>query len=202
MTPLLLATTNPGKLRELHALLEDLPLQLLTPSDLSLELSVVEDGETFLDNARKKAHAFAEAAGLPALADDSGLEVDALDGAPGVASARWHPGSDEDRLNALLARLEPFPPAARAARYRAVVVLARPGDPMSAWTEATVEGRIANTPRGREGFGYDPAFLVEDGPHTGDLTMAELPPPAKNELSHRARAVTALLPSLQALAQP
>lgn len=205
MRSLLLATTSPGKLRELRALLVDLPVTALAPADLGLRLEVAEEGDTFLANARTKALAWAAAAGLPALADDSGLEVDALGGEPGVASARWHPGSDEDRVRALLERLRDVPPEARGARYRAVVVLARPGEDDSAWAQGRVEGRIATAARGTGGFGYDPIFLVEDGAHgvsyDGRRTMAELGAAEKNALSHRARALRALGPALRALAE-
>lgn len=191
MNRLLVATSNPGKLRELRALLADLGLEVLGPGDVGLALEVEETGTTFVANAVLKARAFAAAAGLPALADDSGLEVDALDGRPGVHSARWVAGTDADRVAALLARLAAVPAAARGARFRSVAALAWP-DGRVATAEGAVEGRIAFAPRGAGGFGYDPIFLVEDGGHDGRRTMAELPPEEKNRLSHRARAVAGL----------
>lgn len=196
MTPrLLVATYNPGKLREYRALLAGLSLDLITPADIGLELDVEETGATFEANAVLKAQAFAAAAGLPALADDSGLVVDALGGFPGVVSARWAPGSDADRVQALLARLRGVPAAARTARFQAVVALALPDGRIERAT-GSVEGRIADAPRGSAGFGYDPVFLVEDGGFAGRLTLAELPPGEKNRISHRARAVDALRPAL------
>lgn len=188
---LLVATTNPGKVRELKALLARLGVEAVAPGDLGLALDVVEDGTTFEANAVLKARAFADAAGLPALADDSGLEVDALGGEPGVHSARWAPGSDEDRVVALLARLAGVPPARRTARFRTVAALAVPGR-LVATAAGAVEGRIAAAPRGEGGFGYDPVFFVEDGGLDGTRTMAELDAATKNGLSHRARAVAGL----------
>jgi len=139
------------------------------------------------------ARAYAREFGIPALADDSGLEVDALDGFPGVLSSRWTAGADADRVEALLARMSDVPEGARTARFRSVAALALP-DGRCATASGSVEGRIARGPRGTSGFGYDPVFLVEDGGYTGDRTMAELPPEEKNRLSHRVRAVTGLIP--------
>lgn len=191
---LVIATTNPGKARELRALLADLAprLAVVTPADMGLDLDVAEDGTTFEANAVVKARAFADASGLPALADDSGLEVDALGGEPGVRSARWVPGSDADRVTALLARLAGVPAARRTARFRSVAALAVPAVEAVATAAGAVEGRIAAAPRGTNGFGYDPVFLVEDGGLDGTRTMAELDAAAKNALSHRARAVAGL----------
>lgn len=201
MTRLLVATTNPGKLREFSALLAELDLTLVTPADLDLGLDVDETGDSFVENALLKARAFAAATGLPALADDSGLTVDALGGFPGIHSARWAPGSDADRVAALLARLAGVPPDRRTAQFRAVAALAWP-DGRAETAEGLVQGRIAPAPRGAGGFGYDPVFLVEDGPYRGELTMAELPAAAKNALSHRARAVAGLRGVLAELGRP
>jgi len=198
MTRLLLATTNPGKLREYRALLAGLAAEVVTPDDLGLDMEVDETGATFEANAALKARAFAAAAGLPALADDSGLEVDALGGFPGVVSARWVAGTDADRVTALLDRLAGLPAASRSARFRAVVALAMPGGHVESASGA-VEGRIATAPRGDGGFGYDPVFLIEDGGYGGTVTMAELAAEEKNRLSHRARAVAALGPRLRSL---
>lgn len=198
-TRLLIATGNPGKVRELRALLAELGIETVTPDDVGLALDVVEDGATFEANAVRKAVAFAAAADMPALADDSGLEVDALDGEPGVRSARWVAGGDEDRVAALLARLADVPAERRTARFRSVAALAAPGG-IVATAAGAVEGRIAVAPRGASGFGYDPVFLVEDGGLDGTRTMAELDPSTKNALSHRARAVAGLRAAIGRLA--
>lgn len=196
MQRLLLATTNPGKARELRALLAPLPLELVTPKDLGLSLQVQESGHDYLANAQLKALAFARASGLWSLADDTGLEVDALGGAPGLRSARLAGpvASDADRRRELLRRLQGHPRPWKA-RFRAVVVLASPQGETT-WAEGVCPGEILPEPRGEHGFGYDPLFLVEG---TGK-TMAELTLEEKNRLSHRARAVQALWPALQRLA--
>lgn len=199
-TRLLIATGNPGKVRELRALLAELGTETVTPDDVGLALDVVEDGATFEANAVRKAVAFAAAADMPALADDSGLEVDALGGEPGVRSARWVAGGDEDRVAALLARLADVPAERRTARFRSVAALAGPGG-IVATAAGAVEGRIAFAPRGASGFGYDPVFLVEDGGLDGTRTMAELDPSTKNALSHRARAVAGLSDAIARLAR-
>lgn len=194
---LVLATGNPGKLRELRELLAQAGWEVLGPGDLGLEgLVVDETGASLEANALLKARAFAAAAGLPALADDSGLEVEALGGAPGVHSARWVPGSDADRMAALLTRLTDCPPGGRGAAFRAVLALVWP-DGRALLAEGRVCGRIAPAPRGAGGFGYDPIFLVEDGGLDGQRTMAELLPQEKAALSHRARAMQGLLDRLK-----
>lgn len=195
---LLAATTNPGKLREFRALLADLDLEVVSPADIGLSLDVAETGVTFEENARLKALAYAAAADLPALADDSGLAVDALDGFPGVASARWVAGTDADRVAALLARLADVPAERRSARFRAVAALAWPGGRVET-AEGKVEGRLATSPRGAGGFGYDPIFLLEDAGYRGEVTTAELTAEEKNRLSHRGRAVRGLRASIEAL---
>jgi XTP/dITP diphosphohydrolase len=185
---LLLATNNAGKVRELRDLLAGIPFDLVTPADLGLGVHVEETGRTYEENALQKARAYARAAGIPALADDSGLEVDALDGRPGIHSARYvgQAATDGDRIGALLAELRGVPPERRTARFRAVIVVASPEG--RHWTaEGTVEGVITEAPRGSGGFGYDPVFYL---PELG-RTMAELRPEEKNRLSHRARAVEA-----------
>ena len=208
---LLIATHNRGKLREYAEMFDGMPLQLLGPDDLGLDLDVKESGETYADNARLKAEAYAQASGLLTLADDSGLEVDALDGAPGVRSARYAPGDDADRVTALLHALEQADAARknhaghendaggenRAARFRCVIVLVS-SDGHSWTTEGECPGRIIDTPRGSGGFGYDPVFYLP----THDCTMAELAPEEKNRISHRARAAQALRPILAQLAAP
>ena len=186
---LLIATHNRGKLREYADLLAGLSLALVTPDDLGLDLAVVENGATYADNARLKATAYAQASGLLALADDSGLEVDALDGAPGVRSARYAFGGDAGRVTALLRALEEAGASRenRSARFRCVIVLAAPDGQI--WlTEGECAGQIIDTPRGSGGFGYDPIFYL---PGHG-CTMAELSPQEKNRISHRARAAQAM----------
>jgi XTP/dITP diphosphohydrolase len=187
---LLLATTNAGKRRELQALLGGLPLDLLTPADRQLSLDVAEDGADYAANASLKARAFAQASGLWTLADDTGLEVDALEGAPGLHSARVA-ASDGDRrqrlLDALAAQPRPW-----SARFRCVAALAGPDGSLDL-AEGSCPGEIVPRARGEHGFGYDPIFLVAGT----DRTMAELPMQEKNRLSHRARAIGSLLPVLR-----
>lgn len=200
MRKLLVATTNPGKLREFRALVADLNLQVVSPSEAGISPDVEETGLTFEENARHKALLYSAAARLPALADDSGIEVDALNGFPGVASARWVSGSDEDRVRALLDRLAGVPLGQRTARFRAVAAVAGVDGRVST-AQGVVEGRIAFEPRGSGGFGYDPIFLVEDGGYHGEVTSAELSAEEKNRLSHRGRAVRALMPELAKMLQ-
>ncbi len=196
-TKLLIATNNPGKVREYEELLADLPIEIAFPAQEGLDLDVEESGDTFEANARIKAMAFARASGRPTLADDSGLEVDALGGAPGVHSARYAgPEADDvDRYRKLLTALADVPEGRRSARFRCVVALALPDGPVYT-AEGTCEGRIGFEPRGEHGFGYDPVFVVEG---YGGQTLAELPPDVKNEISHRARAVEAVRPLLEKL---
>ncbi len=188
MNKLLLATNNKGKLRELRAILADLPFELLSPAEIGLDLDVPEDGVTYIENATRKALAFQRASGLTCLADDSGLEVDALNGAPGLHSARYSskPGAtDSDRRAYLLKNLQ-GQPRPWTARFRATVAIAdMHGNVQTA--EGTCPGEIIPEERGTGGFGYDPIFLL---PEPG-LTMAELSEETKNRLSHRARAVQA-----------
>lgn len=186
MRRLLIATNNPGKVRELRALLDGLTLSLLTPNEAGLDLAVIEDGSTYVENASKKAKVFASASGLPALADDSGLEVAVLDGAPGLHSARYlggHDATDSERRSFLLQNLK-GKPLPWTAKFRCAVALATP-DGRLQWAEGECGGEIVPEERGSEGFGYDPIFLVEG---TGK-TMAELGMDEKNRLSHRAKAV-------------
>lgn len=190
MIRLLVATNNPGKVREYEDLLVHLPFDITYPAREGMTLDVAETGETFEENARLKALAYAQASGLLTLADDSGLEVDALGGAPGVYSARYAgpDSSDADRYRKLLAALGDVPQPGRTARFHCVVALAWPDGRVRA-AHGTVEGQIGVGPRGKHGFGYDPVFIVAG---YGGLTMAELPPDVKNRISHRARAVQAL----------
>jgi XTP/dITP diphosphohydrolase len=196
MLRLLLATNNPGKLHELVPLLGALPLHLVTPQALGLHLEVEETGTTYAENARVKAAAFAQASGLLTLADDSGLEVEALGGAPGVYSARYagEDASDADRRAKLLHVLRQVP-APRRARFRCVIAIAQPGGTIECF-EGVCAGEIILEERGAHGFGYDPVFYV---PEQG-CTMAELPSAVKNQMSHRARAAQAARPFLHRLA--
>ncbi|NPV09801.1 MAG: RdgB/HAM1 family non-canonical purine NTP pyrophosphatase [Anaerolineae bacterium] len=194
---LLLATGNPGKLSEFRRILGDLPVELICPADLNLELAVPEEGQTFAENARAKACAYAAAAGMPALADDSGLEVDALGGRPGVMSARYggEGASDSDRRRLLLAEMEAVPDGQRSARFRCVIAVCWGGQVYL--TEGSVEGTIAREERGSGGFGYDRLFLLPDR----GRTMAELSPEEKNALSHRGQAARAMRAVLERLLQ-
>jgi XTP/dITP diphosphohydrolase len=197
---LVFATRNRGKLRELRQLLTpgEFPLgvELLGLDDIEVP-EIPETGQTFAENAAAKARGVMEATGLPALADDSGLEVDALDGAPGVHSARYAgPGaSDADRIALLLQDLAGVPAERRGARFRCVVAFVDPADPGRVGLhEGSCEGRILETPRGSGGFGYDPVFYVEE---LGQ-TFAEAPAEQKNRLSHRGRAMRRLVAELRA----
>lgn len=199
MTRLLIATNNRGKVREYQELLAGLPLEITFPAEEGYWLEVEESGETFEENACLKARAFARHSGLLTLADDSGLEVDALGGAPGVYSARYAgPGaSDADRYRKLLADLAEVPEDQRSARFRCVIAVAWP-DGRVETAAGACEGQIGFEPRGDYGFGYDPVFIVAG---QGGKTMAELAPDVKNRISHRARAVDAVRPILERLLQ-
>jgi XTP/dITP diphosphohydrolase len=191
LTKLLIATNNPGKVQEYEELLTGLPvpLEITFPPRLGLVLEIDESGETFEENARIKALSYAQASGLLTLADDSGLEVDALEGAPGVRSARYAgpDASDIDRYLKLLDALIKVPAGQRSARFCCVVAVAQ-ADGTVHTADGTCEGEIGFAPRGEHGFGYDPVFVV-DG--YGRQTMAELHPKLKNRISHRAAAVKA-----------
>lgn len=185
---LLIATHNQGKVREYRTLLADLPIEVTYLDAEGITLEVDETGATFEENALLKARAYAAYSGLLTWADDSGLEVDALGGAPGVFSARYGAPAarnDVERYRLLLEQLAATAEADRSARFRCVAALAWP-DGRTAITHGVCEGRIATAPRGDYGFGYDPVFLVADFDYI--LTMAELPAQVKNQISHRARA--------------
>jgi len=189
-----LASANPGKQREFAALLAPHGLEVLLQSTLGIA-SIEETGHTFVDNALLKARHAARASGLPALADDSGLEVDALGGAPGVRSARFagEQASDADNNALLLKQLSGVPESLRGARYRCVLALVRSAaDPAPLLAEGQWVGRIALVPEGSGGFGYDPLFLPLDRPGTAAQLTAE----DKNSISHRGRALQALLGAL------
>jgi XTP/dITP diphosphohydrolase len=185
---LALATRNPGKIREIQRICADWSIDWVTDDERSWP-DVAETGATYLDNAVAKARAIADAAGIPALADDSGIEVDALDGEPGIRSARFagEHATDQENLRLLIERVRSLTPEARTARYRCVAVCAWP-DGTTVSAEATCEGRLILEPRGTEGFGYDPIFVP-----TGETrTMAELSAEEKDVISHRGRAFRAL----------
>jgi len=194
------ATRNRGKLREIIPLLAGAPLlahlelELCTIDEVAPDAELREDGVTFVENALGKARQAARATGLPAIADDSGLEVDALEGAPGVYSARYAgPGADDAQNNSkLLEALRGVPAAERTARFRCVAVFVDPVRALEIVRDGSCEGEVLEAPRGEDGFGYDPLFFV---PRVG-RTIAELPLGEKNRLSHRAAAFRALADAL------
>jgi XTP/dITP diphosphohydrolase len=197
---LLLASANRGKLRELRTILDGLPVELvgLAEAGLGDPPEVEETGDTFLDNALLKARAYAAWSGLAAVADDSGLEVDALGGAPGVRSARYagEGAGDRANLDKLLAALAGVPPERRTARFRCAAVLVET-DGEEWHAEAAWEGRVLEAPRGTGGFGYDPVFL----PDGWDRTSAEVDQATKDAASHRGKAFRALRPAIEAWAR-
>jgi XTP/dITP diphosphohydrolase len=193
--PLIIATGNPGKLREFRALLDGLPYRLTSLGELGIT-SPEETGATFLDNAVLKARHAALHGRAGAIADDSGLEVDMLDGAPGVRSARYAGAAADDAANnaKLMQALRGVPPAARTARYRCVLAWVRhPQDTAPLIAEGVWEGVMLDAPRGTGGFGYDPYFFLPDL----ERSAAQLDPALKNRLSHRGRALRALRQALQ-----
>jgi XTP/dITP diphosphohydrolase len=196
---LLIATNNTGKIAEIKALLGETGLTLFTPAELGLRFDVPEDGETYAENATKKAVAFSKASGMIALGDDSGLEVDALDGQPGLHSHRFCPlpeATDADRREYLLGKLKGLPPP-WTARFHATVAVALTSGKVRLAT-GYCEGEIIPEERGTNGFGYDPIFFI---PELG-CTMAELDMDDKNRLSHRARAVKNAIPILNDIFNP
>ncbi|MFM8944988.1 MAG: RdgB/HAM1 family non-canonical purine NTP pyrophosphatase [Actinomycetota bacterium] len=182
-----IATRNAHKVGEIRAICADWPVEFLEADDRWP--TVDETGATYLENAFLKARAVATATGVPAIADDSGIEVDALGGAPGPRSARYagEGASDAENLRALLAAIKGVPGPGRTARYRCVVAFVEP-DGRELHVEGTCEGSLVTKPRGAGGFGYDPAFV----PAGWDVTLAELPPGEKDRISHRGRALRAL----------
>jgi XTP/dITP diphosphohydrolase len=196
MPRLLLATNNQGKVKEFRELLQGCGWELVTPQDIGLALDFEESGVTFAENAIIKAEAYVRASGLPSLADDSGLEVDALGGRPGIHSARYagEDRTDEERVTKLLEELRDVPDDRRTARFRAVIAIKMPERDVEL-VEGTVEGKIGYEPRGENGFGYDPVFVLPDR----GMTTAELPSDEKNAISHRgiaARKAAFLLESM------
>lgn len=185
-----LASGNRKKLAELQAILRDLDVELVPQGEFAIP-DAVEDGHSFVENAIIKARHAARLSGLPAIADDSGIEVDALGGEPGIHSARFAGGHGDDAANnaLLLQRLRGVPAEQRTARFQCAIVLVRnANDSMPLVCQGSWEGRILERPRGEHGFGYDPLFLVPGY----DCSSAELPPEAKNRISHRAQALQEL----------
>lgn len=190
---LLAATGNPGKIKEIKAILGALDIKIISPLDISLQINVAETGQSYAENALIKAKAYHRATGLPVIADDSGLEVDALDGAPGIYSARFSPkenADDADRRAYLIKQLQGKARPWKA-HFHCTAVLVVPGG-------ETIErsgkcyGQIIPEERGDTGFGYDPIFYIREY----QATMAELGPAVKNKISHRARALSALIPEI------
>ena len=196
MPKLLLATTNQGKAREYRHLLKGLPFQLVTLAEEGIHIAVDEKNTTFEENARLKATVYSNFSHLVTLADDSGLEVDALGGEPGIRSARFagDEASDEDKVERLLARLKEVPWEKRTARFRCVIAIATP-EGRTELCHGECHGLIAFAPKGNNGFGYDPIFYFPEL----DKTMAELPLETKNQISHRGRAA---LEAYRMLEQP
>ena len=196
MSDLLLGTTNAGKQREFGRLLADIPGRLVFPQQIGVDLDVPEPHGTYAENAAAKADAYCRASGLLTLADDSGIEVAALDWGPGVTTARFGGPDVADRVALLLEAVGDA--ADRAARMVCVLVLAIPGDggrgPLLETFSGTMDGSLASGPRGGGGFGYDPVFLLPSG-----RTTAELPDAEKDRISHRGRAVQAAMPRLREL---
>jgi XTP/dITP diphosphohydrolase len=195
---LLLATNNKGKVREYQSLLRGIPFEIVTPAELGIITRVDEAGVSFEENAALKAVTLAQQSGLLSLADDSGLEVDALDGEPGPLSHRYagEGASDTDRINYLLKKLKNIPEKQRTARFRCVIALAEPNGQVKLFS-GECRGVITTAPRGDRGFGYDPIFFI---PELGK-TMAELTLEEKNRVSHRARAAEKAREALKKLAR-
>jgi XTP/dITP diphosphohydrolase len=198
MKKLLIATNNKGKVKEFQDLLKASGFEIVTPADINLDLEVEEDGLTYVENATKKAIAFSQARGLISLADDSGLEVDALNGAPGLYSARYHPkpgADDADRRTYMLENLN-GKPRPWTAHFHATIAIAIPGKDVYI-AEGNCYGEIIPEERGTGGFGYDPIFLLPEL----NKTTAELEMEEKNRLSHRAKAVLNAIPFLKKISQ-
>lgn len=194
MQTLLIASSNSGKLREFQGILQGLGVNLVLPADIGVKIKVEEDGTTYYENALKKAQAYCAVSGLITIADDSGLEVDALAGAPGLHSARYSPrpgATDADRRHYLLQQLADHPKP-WSAHFHCTLIVALPDGTHHAF-EGNCYGEIISQERGEHGFGYDPIFLLPDR----NLTMAELPEEEKNRISHRGRATLAALPTLK-----
>jgi XTP/dITP diphosphohydrolase len=200
MHKLLIGTNNPDKLAELREIFADIPVHLTSPHEEGLTLDPEETGATFAENAILKARIFAQATGLPALADDSGLEVDAMGGEPGIYSARYGDTAKNDhvgRYRIVLDRLRETPWAERTARFRCVLAVVTP-EAVLGVVDGAVEGFIAYEPKGHNGFGYDPIFFVPEL----NLNLAEISAAEKHAISHRGRAARAAIPLIRQLFQP
>jgi XTP/dITP diphosphohydrolase len=196
---IVLASGNPGKLREFAQILQSFDFEVVPQSQFNVP-DVPETGLSFVENALIKARNAAQHTGLPAMSDDSGIEVDALKGAPGIYSARFagEDANDDENNRLLLEKLKGIPEAKRTARYHCVIVyMHHATDPMPLICQGSWEGRILHEPRGENGFGYDPFFYVP----THDCASAELSPDVKNQLSHRGQALRALQAALHRNAQ-
>ncbi|OGN91293.1 MAG: non-canonical purine NTP pyrophosphatase, RdgB/HAM1 family [Chloroflexi bacterium RBG_13_50_10] len=198
MPKLLLATTNRGKVREYRHLLSGLPFELVTPDEMGIDIPVEEKHLSYEENARTKATAYAGASHVITLADDSGVEVDALGGEPGIRSARaaGEEASDKDRVEHLLSRLKDVPWGKRTARFKCVIAIATP-EGKTELCHGECQGLIALAPKGENGFGYDPVFYLPEF----KKTMAELPLDRKNQISHRGRAARKAYRVLERLAE-
>lgn len=195
MKKVVLASGNPGKVREIGDMLKELDIEVVPQSEFNVP-EAEETGTTFVENAIIKARNAAQHTGLPAIADDSGIEVDALNGAPGVYSARYSGANADDQANndKMLAELSGVNEQDRTARYQAILVyMSHAGDPTPLISQGSWEGRILEQPRGENGFGYDPIFYVPEY----DCSSAELSPEQKNQLSHRGKALRELVSLLQ-----
>ncbi len=192
MLEILLATNNPNKVREMTQILKEQKLELhikfITPKQIDLELNVAETGDSFFENAYLKAKAFADKSGLPTIADDSGLVINALNGKPGIYSARWGK-TDRERINKVLKAMEGVPPDKRQAAFVAVMVFYHPQTLTTIKTMGKMEGFITQKPTGQGGFGYDPIMFIP----SLNKTVAQLTPAQKNQLSHRGQALRQLL---------
>lgn len=197
MQKLLVATKNRGKVQEFTEMLADLDVAFVNLDDVRVTFDVDETGTTFRENALLKAKAYAQATGMYTIADDSGLEVDALGGAPGVYTARYGGEglSAEQRYRYLLANLKGVPPNERGGRFRCCILFVDPNGRILAESEGVCEGAIAQHPIGEHGFGYDPVFYLPQL----NKTMAQLSPEIKHQISHRGRALHALMPQIRAI---
>jgi len=197
MSRIVLASNNQGKVREINQMLDGTPLEIVSQAELGVP-EIEETGLSFVENAILKARNACEHTGLPAIADDSGLEVDALDGAPGIYSARFagSGASDQDNLEKLLINIRDVPDAERSARFQCLMVFMRHAqDPTPAICQGTWQGSILHEPKGENGFGYDPVFLVPEH----NKSAAQLPADVKNRLSHRGQALAKMLAVLTTL---
>lgn len=195
MLRLVIATHNIGKLNEFRSLIGDIPLDMMTLDEAGFKTNIEETGSTFEENATLKAKTIGKKIKLLTLAEDSGLEIDALGGKPGIFSARYVAGSDNDRIDKVLKDMEGIPDELRTARYKAVVAIYNPQQKTIYTFQGIAEGKIIDQKRGRNGFGYDPIFLSRDL----RKTFAEATEEEKNSVSHRARAIEKARPYLLSL---